>query len=126
MKKFVLIALVTLALSFAAAPKSEAGVAVGVNVGFPIGYCGYPYPYYPYPYYPAVYPSPFYGSFFFGRGFGFGPRVVVVRHPRVVVVRHHPPRLFRKARFNPAQSPLARQTVGNVRRIANPAAELQQ
>jgi hypothetical protein len=92
LRKLLLIALVTLGVVLAAAPQSEAGVAVGVNLGFPVGYYGYPYPYpypyYPYPYYPAVYPAPVYGSFFFGRGFGFGRRVVIVRHPRTVVVRH--------------------------------------
>jgi hypothetical protein len=37
-KKLLLIATVAGAFTFAAAPKSEAGVRVGIGIGLPIGY----------------------------------------------------------------------------------------
>lgn len=95
-KKLLLIAAVVGAFTFAAAPKSEAGVRVGIGIGFPIGYgystCGYPYAGYPYAYgYPYGYPygySPYYASY------GYAP--VVYTRPVVVfrnghrVIRHRP------------------------------------
>ncbi len=43
-KKFLLIAVAVGAMAFVSAPKSEAGgVHVGIGIGFPIGYYGYPY-----------------------------------------------------------------------------------
>lgn len=94
-KKLLLIAAAIGAFALASAPKSDAGVRVGIGIGFPVAYPAYGYPYYPYyPYgyaYPYGYPygyAPYYGSF------GFGP---VVHSGRVVVVRdghhvhhHHP------------------------------------
>ncbi len=49
-KKLLLIAAVIGTLAFVSAPKSEAGVQVGIGIGFPIAYpaYGYGYPYYPY------------------------------------------------------------------------------
>jgi len=92
-KKLLLIAATVGAFTFVAAPKSEAGVSVGIGVGFPVAYPAYGYPYYPYaygypyPYYPYGY-GPYYGSFGFGAGF-HSRSVVVVRHPHVVH-HHHP------------------------------------
>lgn len=69
MKKFLLIALAVGGLTIAAAPRSEAGVSVGIGFGVPVGYypyCGVPYGYgYPYRYYHyrprAVVYRPYYG-----------------------------------------------------------------
>lgn len=59
MKKFLLIGLAAAGLMIAAAPRSEAGVSVGIGFGGPVGYypygsygCGYPYGY---GYYPSYY-----------------------------------------------------------------------
>jgi hypothetical protein len=63
MKKILLIALVAAGFALAATPRAEAGVSVGIGIGFPIGgYCGYPYAYpgyygYGYPYYGYYGPS---------------------------------------------------------------------
>jgi hypothetical protein len=68
MKKLLLIALVAGGFVFATAPRSNAGIAIGVGVGYP----GYGYPYYgygyPYPYY--GYYGPYYGgpSFYWYHG----------------------------------------------------------
>jgi hypothetical protein len=60
MKKFMTIALLAIGFIVLAAPESNAGVSIGIGVGFP-GVYGYPayYPYgygcYPYGYYPSSY-----------------------------------------------------------------------
>jgi hypothetical protein len=71
MKKFVLVTLAMGVFTFAAAPSSDAGVTVGIDLGFPAAYpypyygCGYPYyPYYGY-YRPSVYIGP---SFYWYHG----------------------------------------------------------
>jgi hypothetical protein len=70
MKKLLLIALVIGGFAFASAPKSNAGVAVGIGFG-PVGY-GYPYYGYGYPYYGYYRPYPYYGyvgpSFYWSNG----------------------------------------------------------
>ena len=79
-KKLLLIALVAGGIAFVPAPRSDAGVSVGIGFGFPVGYYGYPYyPYYgPYPYYGYVGPS-FYW---------YGGHRVFVRPHRVHHVHH--------------------------------------
>ena len=55
MKKFMMIALVAIGFIVMATPESNAGVSIGIGLGFPGGFCGYPYGsygYYPYSYYP--------------------------------------------------------------------------
>lgn len=97
-KKLLLIAILAAGLSFAAAPRSEAGthVSVGIGLGLPFAYTGYGYGY---PgYYPLGYPTPYpygygygypysgvsigyyYGRPFFWRG---GHRVFVARGYRI-------------------------------------------
>src|SRR5438445_11629513 len=57
-KRLLLIALVAGGLAFVPAQRSDAGVAVGIGFGGPVGYYGYyPYGYYPYRYYR---PYPYY------------------------------------------------------------------
>src|SRR5260370_21969804 len=54
MKKLLLIALMVSGLAFVPVQRSDAQVSVGIGVGFPGGYYGYPgygYGYYPYGYY---------------------------------------------------------------------------
>jgi hypothetical protein len=76
MKKFMMIALITMGLMGVAAPESNAGVSIGIGFGFPVGYCGYPaYSYYPYAYpygapvyRPVVYYSPIYGPYYWWHG----------------------------------------------------------
>ena len=84
MKKLVLIVIAAGGLMLGGAPRSDAGVSVGIGFGFPVAY-PYPYPYaYPYPY---GYYSP---SFYIGPSFYWhhGHRVFVSRHPRVHHVHH--------------------------------------
>lgn len=71
MKKLLFIGLVVAGFAFASAPRSDAGVSIGIGLGIPGGYYG-PYPYgygcyrpyrayyrYPRPYYrTVVYSSP--------------------------------------------------------------------
>jgi len=80
MKKLLLIALVAGGLMFTGAPRSDAGVSVGIGFGFPVAY---PYPYaYPYGFYgPAFYAGP---SFYWHNGH----RVFIARHPRVHRFHH--------------------------------------
>ena len=87
-KKLLLIAAVAGAFTFASAPKSDAGVSVGVGIGFPVGYygCGYPYGYYPYGYYPYPYVYPSFVAF--SRPVVFRNSIGVRHHPRIV--RHRP------------------------------------
>lgn len=54
-KTFFLIGLVAGGLTFASASRAEAGVSIGIGVGFPGYYGPYPYGYYPYGYYPRRY-----------------------------------------------------------------------
>ena len=73
MKKFMIIALLAIGFIVLTAPESNAGVSIGIGVGFPVygypayypyGYGYYPYSYYPYgaPYYrPVIYYSSVYG-----------------------------------------------------------------
>ena len=87
-KKLILVAVVVAGFSFAAAPRSEAGVSVGIGIGAPIGfgyYGGYARPYYPYGYgyapfgyyapgYTQVVYRPYYWS--------HGRRIYYARHHR--------------------------------------------
>ena len=77
-KKILLIVVVAGAFAFAAVPRSEARVSIGIGLGFPIGFSyGYGYPYgYPYGY-SYGYPYGYYGY----------PRPVVYIGPRYH--RHH-------------------------------------
>jgi hypothetical protein len=56
-KKLLLVAIVAGGFAFATVPRSNAGVAIGIGLGFP---GVYPYPYYGYPY---AYPYPYYGYY---------------------------------------------------------------
>ena len=76
-KKLLLIAAVLGAFAFISVPKSDAGVHVGIGLGFPIAYPGYAYPYYP-----VVYSSPFV----------YSRPVVVFRNGHRSVRHHHPHR----------------------------------
>lgn len=93
-KKLLLIAAVAGAFTFAAAPKSDAGVRVGIGIGLPVAYPAYGYPYYPYygypygygPYYPYGYYPGFYSS-----GVVFSRPVAVFHNGRHVVHHRHRP-----------------------------------
>ena len=91
MKKFMIIAL-AIGFIVLTAPESNAGVSIGIGVGFPAygypayypyGYSCYPYGYYPYSYYPygvAYYRPVVYYSNAFGRYYWWhGHRVYVRR-----------------------------------------------
>lgn len=74
MKKFMIIALLAIGFIVLAAPESNAGVSIGIGVGFP-GVYGYPayYPYgygcYPYGYYrPVIYYSAVFGPYYWWHG----------------------------------------------------------
>jgi hypothetical protein len=80
MKKFMMIALVAIGFIVIATPESNAGVSIGIGLGFP-GFCGYP-AYYPYghspygaAYYPPVIYSGVYGPYYWWHG-----RRIFVRH----------------------------------------------
>jgi hypothetical protein len=85
MKKFMTIALLTIGLIVLAAPESNAGVSIGIGVGFP-GVYGYPayYPYgygsYPYGYYPQYYRPVIYYSAVFGPYYWWHGQRVFLRH----------------------------------------------
>jgi len=71
MKKLILILAAVGMLGFAAQP-AKAGVHVGIGIGIPAYYGGYPYPYYGYGAYPYGYP--YYGPYpaygvYFGPGY---------------------------------------------------------
>ena len=59
-KKLLLIGSVVGLLAFVPVQRSDAGVSVGIGVGFPGYYGYYPYGYYPYRYYR---PYPYYGYY---------------------------------------------------------------
>ena len=82
-KKLLLITLVAGVIAFVPAPRSDAGVSVGIGFGFPVGYYGYPY----YPYYA---PYPYYGYYAGPSFYWYGGQRVFV-HPRAVRVHrvHH-------------------------------------
>src|SRR2546423_12483494 len=93
MKKCMMIALVAIGFIVMATPESNAGVSIGIGLGFPVGFCGYPayylygpYGYYPYSYYPygAAYYRPvvYYGGGDRAYYWGDGPRVYY-RHPQL-------------------------------------------
>ena len=42
MKKFMMIALVATGFIVMATPESNAGVSIGIGLGLPVGFCGYP------------------------------------------------------------------------------------
>ena len=90
-KKFLLIAVAAGALAFVSMPKSEAGVRVGIGIGFPIGYCGYPYAgYYPYGYgYPYGYYGPYYSPVVYRAPFVYSRPVVVFRNGHRVIRHPH-------------------------------------
>ena len=84
-KRLLVIALVTGGIAFVPAPRSDAGVSVGIGFGIPVGYYGYGRPYYgyyrPYRYYrsyrpyrygrASVYrPYPYYRSYYGPRYYG--------------------------------------------------------
>ena len=91
MKKFMAIALPAIGIIVLAAPESNAGVSIGIGVGFPAvygypayypyGYGCYPYGYYPSSYYggpyyqPTIYYSAAYGPYYWWHG-----HRVFVRH----------------------------------------------
>jgi hypothetical protein len=62
-KKLLLIGAVAGLLAFVPAQRSDAGVSVGIGIGFPGYYGYYPYGYYrPYPYYGYYYRPHYYGG----------------------------------------------------------------
>ena len=78
MKKFMTIALLAVGFIVLATPESNAGVSIGIGVGFPgvygysayypYGYGCYPYSYYP-PYFrPVIYYSPVFGAYYWWHG----------------------------------------------------------
>ena len=66
MKKFMTIALLAAGFILLATPESNAGVSIGIGVGFP-GVCGYP-AYYPYGY--GYYPPYFRPVIYYSAAFG--------------------------------------------------------
>jgi len=82
MKKFMMIALVAIGFIVIATPESNAGVSIGIGLGLPVGFCGYP-AYYPYGYYPygaAYYPPVIYYSSVYGPYYWWHGRRIFVRH----------------------------------------------
>ena len=85
MKKFMIIALLAIGFIVLAAPESNAGVSIGIGVGFP-GVYGYPayYPYgygsYPCGYYPPYYRPVIYYSAVFGPYYWWHGQRVFLRH----------------------------------------------
>ena len=71
MKKFMTIALLAVGFIVVTTPESNAGVSIGIGVGFPgvYGYPAcYPYGYYP-PYFrPVIYYSAVFGPYYWWRG----------------------------------------------------------
>jgi hypothetical protein len=98
MKKFITIALLAIAFIMVAAPELNAGVSIGIGVGFPAVYGNpayYPYGYgcYPYSYYGAPYYRPCSGLITGGtaNAYFFGITISGIKHlARVAnVVRSH-------------------------------------
>jgi len=89
-KKLLLIGLVASGFAFAAAPRSDAGVSVGIGFGFP-GYYSYGYPGYGYGYYPYGYyrPYPYYGYYAGPSFYWSGGHRVYYRHHRHHYYRRH-------------------------------------
>ncbi|HEY2801049.1 MAG TPA: hypothetical protein VGI85_10660 [Chthoniobacterales bacterium] len=97
-KKLLFVVAAVGAFAFVSAPKSEAGVHIGIGIGFPIVYPAYGYPYagyYPYAYNYGAYP--YYGSYgyysyggpiFYHRHYLYR-RPVVVYRGRVAHHHHH-------------------------------------
>jgi len=83
MKKFMLIALVAMGFIVMATPESNAGVSIGIGLGFPVGFYGYP-AYYPYGYYP--YGAPYYSTPVFYYISGYRP--YYWWHGRRIYYRH--------------------------------------
>ena len=85
MKKFMTIALLAIGFIVLAAPESNAGVSIGIGIGFP-GVYGYPayYPYgygsYPCGYYPPYYRPVIYYSAVFGPYYWWRGQRVFLRH----------------------------------------------
>ena len=85
MKKFMTIALLAIGFIVLAAPESNAGVSIGIGIGFP-GVYGYPayYPYgygsYPCGYYPPYYRPVIYYSAVFGPYYWWHGQHVFLRH----------------------------------------------
>jgi hypothetical protein len=82
MKKFMMIALVAIGFIVIATPESNAGVSIGIGLGLPVGFYGYP-AYYPYGYYPysaAYYPPVTYYSSVYGPYYWWHGRRIFVRH----------------------------------------------
>jgi len=78
MKKFMTVALLAIGFIVLAAPESNAGVSIGIGVGFP-GFYGYP-AYYPYGYYPPYYRPVIYYSAVLGPYYWWHGQRVFVRH----------------------------------------------
>ena len=85
-KKILLVAIAAGAFVFTAAPRSEAGISVGIGLGYP----AYPYPYYPYPYYGGYPYYGYVGPYWYGPGFYFyhGHRVFFSQPWRGAHYRH--------------------------------------
>jgi hypothetical protein len=81
MKKFMMIALVAIGFIVVATPESNAGVSIGIGLGFP---AYYPYGYYPYSYYP--YGAPYYRPVVY---YSSGYRPYYWWHGRRIYYRHH-------------------------------------
>jgi len=82
MKKLLLIGLVAGVLAFVPVQRSDAGVSVGIGIGFPGYYGYYPYGYY-YPYRYSYYrPYPYYG-YYYRPYYGYGGHRYYRHH------RHH-------------------------------------
>ncbi len=85
MKKFLMVALIAGGILTGAAPKSHAGVSIGIGVGFPGYYpVGYGYPYYGYPYCAPYYP---YRAAYYRPAY-IGYRPYYWRHGRRFYYRH--------------------------------------
>ncbi|MDQ2867215.1 MAG: hypothetical protein M3R59_02215 [Verrucomicrobiota bacterium] len=82
MKKLLLIIALAGGFIFVGAPKSEAGISVGIGFGGPVGYGYYPYgaPYYAA--YPAYYPYGYYRGYYGGPHYRVGYRPYYWRHGR--------------------------------------------
>ena len=85
MKKFMTIALLAIGFIVLAAPESNAGVSIGIGIGFPgvygyPAYCPYGYGSYPCGYYPPYYRPVIYYSAVFGPYYWWHGQRVFLRH----------------------------------------------